>query len=61
MMAELKDAKISDDDGVIEDGRRIIQLDELPQFLDYTRPSRPRRPGAWVCLSRRVATRIASA
>mmetsp|Transcript_40357 Transcript_40357/g.91425 ORF Transcript_40357/g.91425 Transcript_40357/m.91425 type:complete len:630 (-) Transcript_40357:276-2165(-) len=33
--AELKDASIMDSEGIISDPRRIIQLDELPQFLNF--------------------------
>ncbi|KAL3905310.1 MAG: hypothetical protein SGPRY_010957 [Prymnesium sp.] len=35
LLAERKDAKVANEDGNISDQRRIIQLDELPQFVDY--------------------------
>lgn len=35
LLAERKDSKVADEDGNISDPRRIIQLDELPQFADY--------------------------
>jgi hypothetical protein len=35
LVAELKRLGIMDDDGIILDGRRIINMDEMPEFLDY--------------------------